>query len=140
MANVKISGLDEVAEQMKAMGQLSGKVAEEMLIAGGSEMVKSWKSAIQRYGHVKTGTMLKSVKATKIKERPGGKELNVYPHGFDRNNRKKPTRNAEKAFVLHYGRRNMDASHFVDAAEIEGEPKATEVMVKRWDDFIEKGS
>jgi hypothetical protein len=34
----------------------------------------------------------------------------------------------------------MDASHFVDAAEIEGEPKATAAMVKRWDEFIEKGS
>lgn len=140
MAKMQITGLDEVTEQMKNMGQLSGRVADEMLMAGSAEMVPAWKNAIQRYGHVKTGTMLNSVKPTKIKNRPAGKELYVYPQGYDRNNRKKPTRNAEKAFVLHYGRRNMDASHFVDAAEIEGEPKATKAMVKRWDEFIEKGS
>ena len=140
MARLEVTGLDEVTEQMKNMGQLSGKVADEMLIAASEEMVPAWKTAITRYGHVKTGTMRNSVKPTKIKPRLGGKEMFVYPQGYDRTNRKKPVRNAEKAFVLHYGRKNMNGSHFVDAAETEGEPKAAAAMIKRWDEFIEKGS
>lgn len=140
MAKLNVQGLDEVVEQMKNMGQLSGRVADEMLQAGGEVMTDAWKDAIRRHGHVRTGTMLTGVKPTKVKNIGSGKELYVYPQGYDRNNRKKPTRNAEKAFVLHYGRSNMSGTHFVDAAEAEGGPKAADAMMGRWDEFIEKGT
>ena len=140
MARLDVEGLDEITEQLKNMGMLHGKVVDDMLTAGSGEMVPAWQNAIIRYGHVRMGNMRKSVKPTKIKDRPTGKELHVYPQGYDRDNRKKPTRNAEKAFVLHYGRRNMNGTHFVDAAETEGAPKAYDAMEKRFDQFIEKGS
>lgn len=140
MARLDLSGLDEAVETLKRMGERAGTVANDMLKAGGAEMVDAWKSAITRFGHVETGTMRNAVKPTKIRTKMGEKILDVYPQGYDTNNRKKPTRNAEKAFVLHYGRKNMTATHFVDAAVKDGEPKANAAMEKRFDEFIEKGS
>lgn len=139
MARLDLSGIDEAVEELARMGQLAGPVADDMLRAGSVPMVDAWKDAITRFGHVKTGTMRDSVKPTKIKTRQGERTIDVYPQGYDRTDRKKPTRNAEKAFVLHYGRRNMDASHFVDKAVADGGPLAQDAMEKRWNEFIEKG-
>lgn len=137
MAKLSIEGVDELAEQMARMGQLTGRVVDEMLIAGGEQMKHAWLDAIRRFDHVDTGAMLRSVGySKKPKATDTGKTLEVYPRGKD----KQGTRNAEKAFVLHYGRSNMTGSHFVDKAETDGEPKAAEAMLKRWDEFMEKGS
>lgn len=137
MAKLSFDGLDDVVKQMEKMGQMGGKVAEEMLLAGAAEMEKAWQESIRRFGHVKYGDMLKSVGSTKIKPvKTGGKTLEVYPKGKDR----KGVRNVEKAFILHYGKKGLDASHFVEAAEKEGEPKAAAAMEARWDRFIQKGS
>lgn len=137
MAKLSFDGLDDVVKQMEQMGQMGGKVAEEMLLAGATEMEKAWQESIRRFGHVKYGDMLKSVGSTKIKPvKTGGKTLEVYPKGKDR----KGVRNAEKAFILHYGKKGLVASHFVETAEKEGEPKAAAAMEARWDRFIQKGS
>ena len=139
MARLDLSGLDEVVEEMARMGQLAGPVADDMLRAGSVPMVDAWKDAITRFDYVKTGTMRNSVKPTRIRTKDGVRLVDIYPQGYDDNNQKKPRRNAEKAFVLHYGRENMIATHFVDVAVEKGEPRANEVMEKRWDEFIEKG-
>lgn len=134
MARLKVEGLDEAVKQMKQLGEMSGRTADRMLLAGGEEMKTAWVNAINRFGHVDTGAMRRSVGyQKKPKEIFGGKRLEVYPRGKD----KQGTRNAEKAFVLHYGRSNMTASHFVDAAETDGEPKAAAAMLRVWDEFIE---
>ena len=140
MAKLSIAGMDEVAREMARMGQRTGPVADEMLTAGGAEMVKAWKKDIQMFGHVDTGAMLKAVKPTKIKTVDGDRSMDVYPLGNDKTGQKKPRRNAEKAFVLHYGRSNMPGSHFVDKVAVDGEPEANKAMEARWDEFIEKGS
>lgn len=133
MARLEMEGMDAVVAEMKRLGELNGKTTDRMLLAGGEEMETAWVNAINRFDHVDTGAMRKSVGyQKKPKEIFGGKALDVYPRGKD----KQGTRNAEKAFVLHYGRKNMTASHFVDAAETEGEPKAAAAMERVWDDFI----
>lgn len=137
MAKLKIDGLDETVEQMARMGQLTGHVADEMLLAGAAEMKTAWQDAITLFDHVDTGDMRRKVGYNKKpKSVMDGKLLEIYPQGKD----KQGTRNAEKAFVLHYGRSNMTGSHFVDKAETDGEPKAAAAMEARWDRFIEKGS
>ena len=138
MAKMIIDGLDETVEQMARMGQLTGQVADEMLLDGAAEMKTAWQSNITMFGHVDTGEMRRKVgynkKPTSVME--SKKLLEIYPQGKD----KQGTRNAEKAFVLHYGRSNMTGSHFVAKAEADGEPKAAAAMEARWDRFIEKGS
>lgn len=133
MARFEIQGMDETIAEMKRMGETTGPTTDRMLLAGAEEMKTAWVNAINRYDHVDTGAMRRSVGyAKKPKEIFGGKALDVYPRGKD----KQGTRNAEKAFVLHYGRKNMTASHFVDAAETEGEPKAAAAMVRVWDEHM----
>lgn len=133
MARFEIKGMDETIAEMKRMGEITGPTTDRMLLAGAEQMKTEWVNAINRYDHVDTGAMRRSVGyAKKPKEIFGGKTLDVYPRGKD----KQGTRNAEKAFVLHYGRKNMTASHFVDAAETEGEQRATAAMVRVWDEHM----
>ena len=136
MAKLSFDGLDDVIKQMGKMGQLSGNVANEMLQAGADEMKKAWQNTISRFGRVDTGAMKRSVGYGKVEDKFAAKTLEVYPRGKDR----KGVRNAEKAFVLHYGRSNMTGSHFVNKAEADGEPKAAAAMEARWDRFMQKGS
>ncbi len=133
-----IDGLDETVEQMIRMGQLTGHVADEMLMAGADEMKIAWQNAITMYDHIDTGDMKRKVGYNKMPKSvmESKKLLEIYPQGKD----KQGTRNAEKAFVLHYGKSREDGSHFVDKAETDGEPKAAAAMEARWDRFIEKGS
>lgn len=133
-----IDGLDETVEQMARMGQLTGHVADEMLLAGAAEMKTAWQNAITLYDHVDTGDMKRKVGYNKMPKSvmESKKLLEIYPQGKD----KQGTRNAEKAFILHYGKSREDGSHFVAKAEADGEPKAAAAMQARWDRFIEKGS
>lgn len=140
MARMQVDGLELLVQEMERMGQHTGPVADDMLRAGSEELVKAWDKDIVMFGHVDTGTMRKSVKPTKIKTKDDGRTVDVYPQGNDKNNQKKPRRNAEKAFVLHYGRTGMTGSHFVDKVIVDGEPKANQAMEARWNEFIEKGS
>lgn len=136
MAKLMIEGMDETIKEMARMGQLTGQVADEMLLDGSAEMKTAWQNAITMFGHVDTGEMRKSIGfAKKPKSLMDTKFSDIYPQGKD----KKGVRNAEKAFILHYGKSKEDGSHFVDKAEADGEPKATAAMEARWDRFIEKG-
>lgn len=136
MARLTFDGIDDVVKDMQRMGQLSGKVADEMLAKGAEKMQKSWVSVINRRNLIDTRAMRKSVKPTKPKEIYGGKSVDIFPKGKD----KKGVRNAEKAFILHYGKSGFDATHFVDEVVQEGEPEAQKAMSDRWNEFIEKGT
>lgn len=136
MARLDMSGMDEVIEQMKNMQMLSSKVADEMLLAGAEVMKKSWQQTISRFGLIDTGDMLKSVGyPRKPKDINDARTIDIYPQGKDRDG----VRNAEKAFILHYGRSNMDPTEFVDVAEQEAKTEADAAMEKIWNHFIENG-
>lgn len=136
MARLDMSGMDEVIEQMKNMQMLSSKVADKMLLAGAEVMKKSWQQTISRFGLIDTGDMLKSVGyPRKPKDVNDARTIDVYPQGKDRDG----VRNAEKAFILHYGRSNMDPTEFVDFAEEQAEAECDAAMKRIWDNFIENG-
>ena len=140
MANFQVQGIDEIAQGLELLGQRTGPMAEDMLRAGAVMLIGTWNQVIIARGHVDTGSMLKAVKATKIKEnKDGNLEIQVYPQGAERKeHRKKPVRNAEKAFVLHYGWKSRQGDHFVDEIEREGTPKALEAMEYIMDKQIER--
>ena len=136
MARLDMSGMDEVLKQMKDMQMLTGKVADEMLMAGAEVMKEAWKDTITRFELINNDDMRKSVGYPRQpKSINDVRTIDVYPQGKDRNG----VRNAEKAFVLHYGRSNMDPTEFVDVAEQQGKAEADAVMEKIWDNFIENG-
>ena len=128
MATLNWQGLDELYDEISRAGEQAGEVAQQMIQAGANEVVKAWKTAISQHGHVKTGDMQKSV-GFKIKQKNGMRFAEIYPQGKDRHG----VRNAEKAFILHYGRSNLRGSRFVDEAERIAEAEAIPVMQEIWD-------
>ena len=128
------SGLDEVYKEMQQEGETVGQTAQKMLEVGGKECVKAWKIAIGMHGHSgegisgrATGDMINSV-GIKYKTKNGIRQAEIYPLGKDRHG----VRNAEKAFILHYGRSNMKGDRFVDDAERIAEEEAVPAMIDIW--------
>ena len=133
MATFNVTGLEEIIRDLQRMGDESKEVAEKMLIAGADVVRWEWQKAIQAKGHIDTGAMLMSVKADKApKERGGVMVVNVYPRGTDSTG----TRNAEKAFIAHYGRTHQRGSGFVDMANEAAVAPAWSAMEAVWDQCI----
>lgn len=129
MAKFDTSGIDDIVKQMAELGELAGDVADEMLIAGAKEVTEGWKEAAEQYGLKDTGDMIKSIGPTRVKTVGGLRAIEVYPQGKDR----KGVRNAEKAFLLHYGTSSIPAKRWVDKADqISAEP-AEKAMREVWD-------
>ena len=134
MAKFGISGIDDIAETLKKAGELgNGEITSKILDAQAQVYIEKWKKAIDRSirnPRRSTNNMRDSVNAKQV----GRLTVDVYPMGKDR----KGVRNAEKAFIHHYGRSNMKGSRFVDIAESDAEQPALEAAQKIMDEFIEK--
>lgn len=133
MAKLDFSGLDSLVMEMQRKGELVGPVAEEMVNEGVKVIQNEWKLAAGRHGHIKTGAMVESIKPGPI-HGLGGRAVfrDVYPHGKD----SRGVRNAEKAFILHYGRANAPGDYWVDEAEQNAEPAVQTVCEEIWERFI----
>ena len=153
MARFETSGLDELVEEMKKMGELAGDAADKMLMAAAEEMKSAWKETAERFNLKDTGDMIDSINFSKSpKTARDVRMVDIYPQGKDR----KGVRNAEKAFILHYGtsgsgsknahgkRSKKDkrpgpgipATHWVDSAETIAGPRVMDAMAKIWDKDI----
>lgn len=133
MARFDTSGLDELLADMKRHGELIGETADKMLMAGAEEVKNAWESAIEMEGLVDTGDMLKSIGyARKPKTAGDIRVIDIYPQGKDR----KGIRNAEKAFVNHYGSSSIDATHFVDIADEMSGDWVMQAYERIWDEYM----
>lgn len=135
MGKLTWSGLDEIYKEMARAGEQCGEIAQEMLRVGGEKCVEAWRIAIGTAGHRPpgesgraTGEMEKSV-GVKFKTKDGKRVAEIYPLGKDRHG----VRNAEKAFILHYGRSNLKGDHFVDEADRLSEENAVPAMIEIWE-------
>lgn len=131
MAKLDTSGLNELINDLSSFAEDFTDMKEEMLSAAGEVLVEEWKDGIKRFDHVDTGAMLESVKAKRLKNEDG---VEVFPQGKD----KKGVRNAQKAFVLHYGRSNYEGTRFVDDIEDKAEEKAADAAEKIYYETLEK--
>lgn len=147
MARFKMTGLDATIRQMTELGELSDKVADKMLAAGAEEVKKAWKKAAQKHDLRLTGQMLDSIGyPRKPKDVNGIKTMDIYPQGNStytesdgkRIERAKPIRNAEVAFVQHYGTSSIPATHWVDTADELAEEPVARVMNEIWDEELRK--
>ena len=134
MATFNVTGLEEIIRDLQRMGDESKEVAEKMLLAGADVVRWEWQHAIKEKGHIgETGDMIISVKPDRrIKEYGGVMQITVYPRGKDSTG----TRNAEKAFIAHYGRIHQDGTGFVDLANERAQAPAWSAMEAVWDQFI----
>jgi hypothetical protein len=60
------------------------------------------------------------------------RSIDIYPQGKDR----KGVRNAEKAFINHYGTKTKPATHFVDIADELSGPLVQAVYERIWEEFL----
>ena len=137
MARFSTDGIDSIAAEMAWMGEAAGEVADEMLLAGAEEVKRAWKETAERHGYRETGDMIESIRADKAPKSDANdvRRINVYPRGEDR----KGVRNAEKAYVLHYGTSKIHGSHWVDEADQDADPMVQDVFEKIWDRHLKGG-
>lgn len=136
MARVKITGMDDLAEELSRLGNLTDDLASAMLKAGAIPVTETRREEAERRRHRDTGQMIANIKADrKVYERNGVKEMTVYSRGTD----SKGVRNAEKEYVLNYGTSKLDGDHWVEAANEKAEPQALGAMETVMDHFVEKG-
>lgn len=137
MAQFSTDGIDQIAAEMAWMGEAAGEVADEMLLAGAEEVKRAWKEMAERHGYRETGDMIESIRADKAPKSDANdvRRISVYPRGEDR----KGVRNAEKAYVLHYGTSKIHGSHWVDEADQDAGPMVQDVFEKIWDRHLKGG-
>ena len=137
MARFDVEGLAPLIKDMREAGELTGEVADNMLMSSAEIVKQCWLRAAQRKRHRRTGDMIDSIGyANQPTTIDGVRCIDIYPQGTDR----KGARNAEKAFVLHYGRGRLTGSKFVDIADKAASPKVQENMEKIWTEHLkEKG-
>lgn len=99
MAKFQSVNVDEMARELQRLGQATSPMAREMVAEGAQVLVTTWKRVIRSLRHVDTGEMEASVRADDPTQGGGRTVSEIYPRGVD----KKGVRNAEKAFLLHYG-------------------------------------
>lgn len=131
MSSIDTRGLSDIIESFKELESSVDDIAFEMLDSAGQEFKRAWENGIERNGHVDTGDMLNSVKATVNKK---AKTVTIAPTGKDR----KGVRNAKKAFVLHYGNSNMLGDRFVDDIEDKGTEAAIGAMLDVYNNELKK--
>lgn len=134
MARFDVSGLDETIEEMKRLGQMTGQTADAMLMAGADEVRKAWRQSAEEHRHRDTGDMIASIGfARKPKEIGSIRTIDIYPQGKDKRN----IRNAEKAFILHYGTTKIRGSRWVDDADKISEQTVVPAMIRVWEQFLQ---
>ena len=134
MALFDTSGLDDLISEMQRLGQDVGPVADEMLDAAAGIIRDHWKETASEHGHIDTGAMINSIDFP-VKGNARVMYRDIYPQGKDA----KGVSNAEKAFILHYGKHNMPGSYWVDDAETKAGPEAIEACQAIWDRFLQSG-
>jgi len=135
MARFRTEGLDDLIERMAEMELTTSELADEMLIAGAEEVREAWKKSAEKHEHRDTGDMINSIDYSRRVRKIGDiKEVDIYPQGKD----KKGVRNAEKAFILHYGTSRIPASHWVDDADEMAGPMVEERLWTMYDEWLEK--
>lgn len=139
MAKLNVTGIEQTIKSLEQMGEHIGPVADAMLTVAGKLVAEGWQYSVIKHGHYRNHTLYKSIKPSKPKLVKGVKQVTVFPRGTDKIDRKTPVRNAEKGFVLNYGRRNLPASHWAEEATETTEEPAVEAMENVFDDWIWTG-
>ena len=132
MARFDTSGLDAVLEEMKREGEIAGPAADAMLMAGAEQVKLAWQRSADEHGHRDTGALIASIGYARHPKQAGDvRSIDIYPQGKDA----KGVRNAEKAFILHYGTSKRPGSGWVDDADRYSEETAIPAMAEVWENY-----
>ncbi len=149
MARFEVEGLDFIIADMKRHGELAGETAQEMLMAGAEEVKQAWKDEAERRRFRDTSAMINSIGFPRsVKRASDIMSIDIYPQGKD----KRGVRNAEKAFILHWGTSSSSTSKrkrkkkfsgpgiprtlWVDDADRASGPRVLDAYTRIWDAFL----
>ena len=136
MAGFDTSGLDGLISEMQRLGEDTGPVAVAMVNAAVEEIRDAWKASAEKHGLRDTGDMINSIGFPQpVQKLANSVFRDVYPLGKDR----KGVRNAEKAFVLHYGSSRIKPTYWVDDAEDSCAEAVQERLEGIWGTYLETG-
>ena len=132
MAKFNVVGLDDVQEAMLRQDAIVEEAVPEMLKAGGEVIKRAFQTETKKLNSTgrATGALTASIKVSAVKERNGGKFVEIAPTGKDRHG----VRNAEKGFVLNYGRSNMPARPWFTSSNEKAAPEVQEAMRQAWEE------
>lgn len=140
MADISVSGLDELMDDLAALAELPDSVVEEMLNAEADVVVPAQRSEIESRwkGPYSTGISASSIKKGKVKKTPDGGDISIYPQGARRRNGKS-VRNAEIAFINEYGApgRGIAARPAISTATAKSEEQAVEAGEKVYHAYLD---
>lgn len=136
MANVTVSGINEITEKMRLGLKIPDEVLDEMLDAEAEIVIKAQKRTAREMlqGTYYTGATEKSISPGKKKSIPDGRQMTVEFKG-SRTRGKTTTRNAEIAFINEYGKKNQPARPFIKMANEQCEAEAVaaaERIFNKW--------
>ena len=140
MARLKVTGLDELENKLKAIEKgLRGEAMQNMLYAGADVLINAWKGSIQQKHHYRSHAMEDNVDKTSIHTAKDGLEISVYPMGTDSHR----ISNAQKAYILNYGRHahkkgkeKIEGDKFVTDAEKTAKPQIYAAMQNALNEYI----
>lgn len=136
MARFDTTGIQEIISDMERRCQDVGPVAEEMVNAAVEEIKLAWQASAEEHGHRDTGALIDSIGFGPGPVRAGNILMrDVYPQGKD----SKGVRNAEKAFILHYGCKRFPGSYWVDDADEKSAAPVQARIEAIWDRFLASG-
>lgn len=137
MAQFDTSGIKELIDQMQRMGLGISDVAMEMCDAAAEEIKNGWKRSAEEHGFRVTGAMINSIGYPEGPISAGGMTyVDVYPQGKDG----RGVRNADKAFILHYGSSRIQASYWTDQGNQYAEQTIPGRLQGIWDKYIASNS
>ena len=136
MARFDTEGLQQVIDDMRRMGEQSGEAAKALLMIGAEQVRIAWQQAAEKHGHKDTGALIRSIGYPRQPKQLGDiLSIDIYPVGKDA----KGVRNAEKAFILHYGTSKYPGSRWVDTADRISDALVTPAMTEAWERYLETG-
>jgi hypothetical protein len=135
MAEFNSVGLEDVERQLLFWTEAATKAAPKIIDAGVDVLITAQRAeaAKLKISGRSAGALVKSIKAGKLMGKDSAMYREVFPHGKDKNHTKKGVRNAEKGFVLEYGRSNMPARPWMSVANEKAADAVVEAQLKVWE-------
>ena len=137
MGRLTIRGLDQLIADMEAHGDDIDGLAERMCLAAGETMKQKWEFHVLKEDLIDKGDLFNSIGyPPRSKTRIDQRTIETYPRGKNR----RGVRNAEVAFIHHYGapKRNIKARHFVDRVETDSEDVIPNQIEQMFDSELKK--
>jgi len=135
MAKFNNVGLEEVERQLLFQRDAALKAVPKMIDAGVAVLIPAQQAEAAKLNISKRskGALVESIKADKLIVAGSEQYREVFPHGTDKSHTKKGVRNAEKGFVLEYGRSNTQGTRWMSRANEKAADAVVEAQLAVWE-------